>query len=123
MLLVESVPVTLVSGTGGMTATKSPEDAGTESEAGCVTTAQAQEAYCLQSPRRNDPEQSCAASSCLQAVATGIWKVKKSQSQSHQKKIFETLRKSKQTSRGGSAVQSRRKTEGAPESLCSSGLV
>ena len=51
--------------------------------------------------------QSGKACSCLQAGAIGILRVKKNRSQSQQKKIFETLSKSKQTSTGVCAVKSR----------------
>lgn len=63
-------------------------------------------------------KQSREASSCLQAVATGILRGKKSPSQSHQRTVFESLSESKQTSRGVCAVKSCRKTEGMSESLC-----
>ena len=57
------------------------------------------------------------ACSRLQAVAAGVSRVRKRRSQSQQKKISETLRKSKQTNTGVCAVKSCITIRGMSESL------
>lgn len=104
-------------GTEGITTIKNQVDTGIKFGDVLVIKVHVQEACFMETFQRNSTGQiKYQARSCLQAMAISILKAKKSQS--HQKKIFETLNESKQTSREVSTAKSWTMIQGVSASFC-----